>query len=132
MNTRLSLLAVTIASIVAVGFFVSRNSEAQVTPDGEVIAQLKKAGSDVTKPHAIDFFFYFPTRAAADRVAEKLLAFGLTAKVDHAAQGPKWVIQGQKTMVPDEVELVKLRREFQTLVAAESGEYDGWGTEIVK
>ena len=101
MNTRLSLLTVTIASIVAVGFILSRNSEAQVTPDGEVIAQLKKAGSDVTKPHAIDFFFYFPTRAAADRVAEKLLAFGLTAKVDHAAQGPKWVMQDAKLLLDE-------------------------------
>jgi hypothetical protein len=123
---------VIIVSVIAVGFWRYRSSNAQITPDGQVIAQLRGAGSDVTKPHAIDFFFYFPTQAAAERIASQLLALGVTGKVDHAAQGPQWVIQGQKTMVPDERELRRLRREFETMVATEGGEYDGWGAGIVR
>jgi len=125
------LIVVLILVVVGAGIFRYRDAEAQTTRDGQTIAQLKKAGSDVTKPHAIDFFFYFPTQEAADRIAVRLSEFGLTTKVDHAAKGPKWVIQGQKTMVPDELELLKLRKEFDALVATDRGEYDGWGTEIV-
>jgi hypothetical protein len=132
LNTKLIFSMVIIVAVIAVGFWRYRNSQAQITPDGQVIAQLRSAGSDVTKPHAIDFFFYFPTQAAADRIVPQLLTLGVTGKVDHAAQGPQWVIQGQKTMVPGERELLRLRREFETIVATEGGEYDGWGTEIVK
>jgi hypothetical protein len=35
-------------------------------------------------------------------------------------------------MVPDELELLILRKKFDALAATEQGEYDGWGTEVVK
>jgi hypothetical protein len=34
-------------------------------------------------------------------------------------------------MVPDELELLILRKKFDDLAATEQGEYDGWGTEVV-
>jgi len=104
---------------------------AEPTRDGLTIAQLKEAGADITKPHAIDFFFYLPSQDAAHRIASRLAQFGLDTKVEHAATGPKWVIQGQKSMVPDELELLILRKKFDDLAATEQGEYDGWGTEVV-
>jgi hypothetical protein len=35
-------------------------------------------------------------------------------------------------MVPSEAELQKLRRMFNEIAAAQKGEYDGWGAEVVE
>jgi hypothetical protein len=131
LNIKLVLIVVVVA-LVAAGILWLRSVGAVPTRDGLTIAQLKKAGADITKPHAIDFFFYFPSQDAAHRIASRLAEFGLATKVEHAATGPKWVIQGQKTMVPDELKLLILRKKFDALAATELGEYDGWGTEVVK
>jgi hypothetical protein len=42
--------------------------------------QLAKAGSDLKKPHDIDFFFYFPTQDAAEKAAPNLAELGLSKK----------------------------------------------------
>jgi len=34
-------------------------------------------------------------------------------------------------MVPSENELRRLRRLFDEIAAAQEGDYDGWGTEVV-
>jgi hypothetical protein len=131
LNTKLVLIVAVVVALVAAGLLRSRSAEAEATRDGQTIAQLKKAGADITKPHSIDFFFYFPSQEAAHRVASRLAEFGLATKTEHAATGPRWVIQGQKTMVPDKLELLILRKKFDALAATEQGEYDGWGTEVV-
>jgi hypothetical protein len=131
LNIRVALI-VAVVALVTAGILRSRSAGAEPTRDGPAIAQLRKAGADITTPHAIDFFFYFPSQVAALRVASELAEFGLTTKVERTATGSKWVIQGQKTMVPDELELLILRKKFDALAATEQGEYDGWGTEVVK
>jgi hypothetical protein len=47
--------------------------------------------------------------------APKLVALGLSIKIDRAAKGSDWVIHGNKTMVPSEAELLKLRRRAAAL-----------------
>jgi hypothetical protein len=131
LNIKWVLTAVVIA-VAAVGILRSRNASAQESMDGKTLAQLAKAGSDLRKPHDIDFFFYFPTQDAAEKAAPKLVALGLSTKIDRAAKGPDWVIHGNKTMIPSEAELQKLRRMFDEIAATQNGDYDGWGTEVVK
>ncbi len=99
--------------------------------DCKTLVQLAKAGSDLKKPHEIDFFFYFPTQDQAKKAAPKLAALGLSTKIDRAAKGSNWVIHGNKTMVPSEAELQRLRRYFDEIAAAQGGDYDGWGAEVV-
>ncbi|MEQ1934899.1 MAG: ribonuclease E inhibitor RraB, partial [Fimbriimonadaceae bacterium] len=41
-------------------------------PDDEVLAQLKLAGSDLSKPHMVEFFLYLPTRESALAVGADL------------------------------------------------------------
>jgi hypothetical protein len=121
-----------VIAVVAAGILRSLNASAQESLDGKTLAQLSKAGSDLKKPHDIDFFFYFPTQDAAEKAALKLAALSLSTKIDRAAKGSDWVIHGNKTMVPSEAELQKLRRMFEEIVATQNGEYDGWGAEVVK
>lgn len=120
-----------VITVLAFVFLRSRNASAQESMDGKTLVQLAKAGSDLKKPHEIDFFFYFPNQDQAKKAADKLAALGLSTKIDRAAKGSNWVIHGNKTMVPSEAELQRLRRYFDEIAAAQGGEYDGWGAEVV-
>src|SRR4051794_13152266 len=44
----------------------------QANVDAAVIEQLRAAGSDLSKPHELDFFLYFPTEAAAHAASEEI------------------------------------------------------------
>jgi hypothetical protein len=45
--------------------------------DQAVLVQLRKAGSDLSKPHNIEFFLYFPTRSVAEMAAPPSETLGL-------------------------------------------------------
>lgn len=131
MNTGTSTVLVLAA--VAIGLLVvPRIVRAQQRVDAQVIDQLRNAGSDLSKPHPIDFFLYAPTQEAAERLAAKVRALNFEAKVEPAAQGAQWAVLATRTMVPNESALVAIRKQFDAMTAAEKGAYDGWGTEVVK
>jgi regulator of RNase E activity RraB len=100
-------------------------------PDQLVIEQLRKAGSDVSKPHKIEFFLYFPTKSSATEVASTIRKLWFGVDVAPAAQGTQWLCSATKTMIPELPALQKIRREFTALADTKGGEYDGWGTGIV-
>jgi len=109
-----------------------RRSSETSSPDGEVIAQLREAGSDLSKPHPVEFFLYFPTEEAAGRAQSRLADRGFTVEVEQAEQGPDWVALARRLMVPTEAELVQIREELNALAEREGGQYDGWGTPVVQ
>lgn len=100
--------------------------------DQAVLLQLRKAGSDLAKPHHIDFFLYFPTQDVADKAALTIRHVGFEVKVQKAARGDLWLCLAKKTMVPELPDLQKIRRDFVSLAASMNGEYDGWGTPVAK
>jgi Regulator of ribonuclease activity B len=83
--------------------------------DESVLIQLKKAGSDLSKPHNIEFFLYFPTRAAAEQAASKIRDEGFQVKVQKAAKGDDWLCSATKTMVPELLALQRIRQNFGSL-----------------
>jgi hypothetical protein len=101
-------------------------------PDQQKLDQVMKAGSDLTKPHNIKFFLYFPTEEAANRAAEDLRKEGFNIKVEVGADKSSAVCFATKEMIPTYSELVKLRKRFNEITRKLNGEYTGWGTEIVK
>ena len=54
-----SLLGLIVAMIG--GMFSSWQKKEEPDFDQQVLDQLKKAGSDLSKPHKIEFYLYFPT-----------------------------------------------------------------------
>lgn len=102
-----------------------------LSPDGQVIEQLRQHGSDLSKLHEIDFFFYFPEQMAADRVAGKLTMIGFSAEASLSTKGDIWVVQAKKAMVPVLADLEELTVRFKKIAADENGDYDGWGCPIV-
>lgn len=63
---------------------------------------------------------------------EKPAAKEFQVKVEKAAKGDDWLCYVTKTMVPDLVALQKIRQDFTSLANSLNGEYDGWGTPVVK
>jgi len=52
--------------------------------DQAVLVQLRKAGSDLSKPHNIEFFLYFPTRSVAEMAASPIRDAGFEVEVKRA------------------------------------------------
>jgi regulator of RNase E activity RraB len=132
MNGSSSLLVLLLGAILLGLIAWPRIARARQDPDAQVIAQLRKAGSDLSKPHPIEFFLYVSTREAADRLASKVHELRFEVEVKPAAQGPQWLVLATKSLVPTEASLAAVRKQFTALAAAESGDYDGWGTPVVK
>jgi len=101
------------------------------SPDQMVIAQLQKAGSNLAKPHAIEFFLYFPTESAASQASLRIRDEGFQSEVKKAAQGDMWLCFATKEMVPTQDALDTIRNNFDSLATSLGGEYDGWGCPVV-
>jgi len=109
-----------------------RGAGKRKTGDALVLDQLVAAGSDLSRPHAIEFFLYFPTEEAAQKAAEEIRHKAFGTRVERAAQGPNWLCLATKSMVPDLGAIEGIRTDFHRIAQSFAGEYDGWGTPVVK
>jgi hypothetical protein len=98
----------------------------------EVVTQLKRTGSDVSKPHRFDFYFYLPTEARAKAIAQELQTHGLSTRVRPGAKGPSWLCLASATVIPNAPTLKELGGLFITLSNKHGGEFDGWEAELVR
>jgi hypothetical protein len=73
----------------------------KLDPDEAVIIQLQKAGSDLSKPHSIDFYLYFADESAAQQAAARMRQTGYQAEVKRAAKGEDWLCLATKQVVPE-------------------------------
>ncbi len=106
-------------------------ADAFISPDGQVIEQLARAGSNLSKSHEIEFFFYVPTTLGAKKIESYLKSKNFKVSVQRSNVNNDWALKATKAMIPDATQLVELRREFEKLATAERGTYDGWGTGVV-
>lgn len=105
----------------------------EVSPrDAHAIAQLRDAGSDLSRPHRIDFFLYFADEANARAFATAFRARDFDARVSHAADRDAWQVKLARTMLPEEAALGALRAEFVRASESAGGSYDGWGAAVVR
>ena len=134
MTSTTYLLVIVAAAVVSTSACFMRPAKPQKpSADAQVIAQLRNAGSDLSKPHQIEFFMYFPSEAGAKHVSMRLVSLGFTAEVKRAASGSvPWLTLAKRSMIPEVAELERLRVVLGQLSASEQGNYDGWGTPIVK
>lgn len=113
------------------GLFDLFRQPKQFSPDGQVLSQLKKAGSNLSKPHDVEFFLYFPTESIAEQAASQIRTAGFAVEVKPAAKGNDWLCFATRRMVPDIGALEQIRKDFTNLTTTLGGEYDGWGTGVV-
>ena len=128
------LVASVVAALVVTLLLRLRQPAArQPSGDAQVIAQLKAAGSNLSRPHPVEFFLYFPGEAAAQRASHRVAAQGFKTEVRPAANGgPEWLLFAEKELVPVERTLLQIREDLSAIATAEGGEYDGWGSSVVR
>ncbi len=106
----------------------------QAGPRGDMdaagLAQLRRSGSIVEKPHAMEFFLYFSTRGDAEAASRDLNEDGFTTVVQHDEEDSDWLCFATKSVVPTLSALHSIRVRFDAIAARFGGRYDGWGTEI--
>jgi hypothetical protein len=123
---------------VFVGWFVvlaatAHAQDVALEHDAYVISSLRRNGSDLSKPHDIDFFFYVPNESAAKGLASELMSAGYTVRhVQPSPQTPSWEVYVQRSMVPDLKRMQELTVKFSRLAGRFGGVYDGWGALSVK
>lgn len=98
--------------------------------DQKVLEQLIHWGSDLSKPHNFDFFLYFQTEETAKLAATVIEREGFEIEIQLGADKEKWLCLAMKKMVPEEEELVEIRKWFESIANELDGEYDGWGTIV--
>jgi hypothetical protein len=136
-NTRITVV-LTLAFVFTVGCAPTENLERDSTapeeckdPDQRVLDQLRRAGSDLSKPHDVDFFLYFPSQVAAETARDRMTANGFVVVIGPNDDG-SWTCQGTKTMVPMHAAIVGAGRFLNDLAVELSGDYDGWGAAVVE
>jgi hypothetical protein len=101
-------------------------------PDSQALNALRDAGSDLSKPHLIEFYLYFPAQTDANDVAVQLREEGLDVTVRLGADDVNWLVLAQRTMVPEQRLLQEFRSKFEALADSLGGEYDGWEAMVVR
>src|SRR5437016_3446789 len=67
--------------------------------DIEALQGLKKAGSNLKKPHDAEFFLHFPSEAAAQEAVGKVKAMGLDpVEVRKGDKPGEWIVYSRKSM----------------------------------
>jgi hypothetical protein len=108
--------------------------------DLAVLHRLKEVGSDLSKPHTVDFFLYFPSEEQARSAASEIEREGYAVRINRAPtpwwrrlfSKSVWGCYVAKSMVPEEEAIIETSAWFDGIAQRFCGEYDGWGTGVVK
>ncbi len=109
--------------------------------DLQVIEQLVKNGSDLTKEHLIDFYLYFPWIKNAKTAAAAVAKNGfivLTIKISAIPwwqlifSKSRWLLLIQKPMLPNKENIFAVTKLLNNIAEINNGIYDGWETAIIK
>ena len=99
--------------------------------DEKVILALKEQGSDIKKPHEIDFWLDFDNEGSARRAAEYLQVKQYGVQILRSEDQTLYTCQAKKTLVPAIETMRSITVEFEELAHNLGGKYDGWGAEVV-
>ena len=98
----------------------------------EVLGQLRRTGSDISRPHSFDFYLRVPTERAARQAAGKVRESEFAAEVLPGASCSDWLCRATITIVPDVAPLDDIHSFFEQIAAALHGDFDGWESDVVK
>jgi len=104
----------------------------QTDPDESALKQLRDVGSDLTRPHAIDFYLYFSTQENAKAAQNELVALGFSALVRPGALGNDWLCLATRELVPTHEHFALVRAYLIAIADRLDGEYDGWEAKVIR
>ena len=136
---RLSLLSLALGAALLAGCGLGQDDglvDCEGTTDSacnaRVIDELREAGSDMDAPHLLEFYLYFPTRAAADRAGKALAARGYETSVDGPDEDKEFQLYVAREAKLELAAIDKLEVELKQVATAEKGYYDGWEAAVVE
>ncbi len=100
--------------------------------DLQVLAQLRKAGADLTKPTEVNYYMYFPDSVTADHAADSTRTLTWEAEVRSGQGRTQWLCLATTTMVPDRVAILEATKRFVSITKSLGGDYDGWEAAVTK
>jgi Regulator of ribonuclease activity B len=95
----------------------------------DVRAQLAEQGSDLTLPHNLDLYLYYPSEATAQEVAALFLDSLMDSDVIESDQ--HWLCLVQCRIVPTTDGLSAIAKLMRTVHDRFGGDFDGWHAEII-
>ncbi len=99
--------------------------------DYKTIEALKNNGSDISKPHEIDFFLDFEKFEQAAPIAQAMDKDGFNVRMFENGDGT-FTIEAKKTIVPLPDTMRDITKKLNALTGKYGGTYDGWGSEVVE
>jgi hypothetical protein len=99
--------------------------------DQATLDALLEAGSDLSKVHPFDFYFYHDEQLGAQQLCAALRDQGFQVSVRSGAIEGEWLCLASQNMVPSNDRLTKLSSVFNELIDQYGGEYDGWETIVI-
>ena len=97
--------------------------------DHDAIKELQSV-SDITEPHIVQHYMYFPEEADSNKVATQLESLGFEVENRISADGVNWLVLAKCQIVPNEPNIARLREQMESFVTKYFGEYDGWEAEL--
>jgi hypothetical protein len=92
---------------------------------------LRDAGSDFSKIHPFDFYFYHEEKLGAQELCAELRDMGFEVTVREGAVAGEYLCLASRSFVPSIEELSRLQKTFEDLTNRYGGEYDGWETIVI-
>jgi regulator of RNase E activity RraB len=100
--------------------------------DQEILDHLKERGSDLTVPHEVEFYVYFPTEKDAQEASHLITQEGFRIHILADPSGNRWLCLALKEFVPTLEAILGYKAKFDELAKAYGGKCDGWGTQVEK
>lgn len=98
----------------------------EVSKDRLVLDELARVGSDLSLPHHVRHYLYFPREKHAKKAARRLQTVGYETKARLGADEVNWLVLATHSIIPTEQAILNLRSQLEKLAFELHGEYDGW------
>ena len=100
--------------------------------DEQALKQLKFQGVDSDLPHRVEFFLYFPTEWDAYVAATQLVNLQFQVNINLSKGAEQWLCVAANKLKPTSERLKGVSNFMEKVAVGNSGNYDGWGTPVVK
>lgn len=98
----------------------------EVSKDRLVLDEVARVGSELSLPHQVMHYLYFPREKHAKKAARRLQTARYETKVRLGADGVNWLVLATHSIVPTEQAMLNTRSQLEKLAFELQGEYDGW------
>jgi regulator of RNase E activity RraB len=119
----------TIAGVAA--YLLTWQKQRWESPDGLTLKRLKEVGSQLSKPHKVDFFFMAKTADELNLLIVELEGLGFSVQSPLSEVDDGFILEVSKVFVPSLRTLLHLRKKLSCIGKKYSAIYDGWGAEVV-